>query len=182
MRSVLRVWLLLLLTGCAVPQSQTVNLRHTTQQTNLPEFVNDPKPGVNEALSAPLQKLIYDRNYDAMKDILTHDPAIVREEMLRRLSPEQPMSLRLIAAAVLVLKNDENGRQFFITQAKVPQDLGDLYVTLHHLFWSAEWLTGSRVDWSSESPARNHRSELRHRSAMMDLVVEPAKLNHLRNL
>ena len=148
MRSVLRVLLLLLLTGCAVPQSQSVNLPHTTQQAKLPEFVNDPQPGINEDLAAPLQKLIYDRNYAAMKDILKQDPAVVREEMLKRLSPAQPMSLRLIAAAVLVLNNDENGRQFFIAQSKVPQDLGDLYVTLHHLFWSAEYLTGSKVDWS----------------------------------
>src|SRR6185369_8676785 len=106
MRSVLRVLLLLLLTSCAVPQSQSVNLPHTTQQAKLPEFVNDPQPGINEDLAAPLQKLIYDRNYAAMKDILKQDPAVVREEMLKRLSPAQPMSLRLIAAAVLVLNND----------------------------------------------------------------------------
>ena len=148
MRSVLRILLLLLLTACAVPQSQTVNLPHTTQQTKLPEFVNEAKPGINEDLAAPLQKLIFDGNYGAMETILKHDPGVVREEMLKRLSPDQPMSLRLIAAAVLILKNDENGRQFFLTQSKVSQDLGDLYVTLHHLFWSADYLTESKVDWS----------------------------------
>jgi HEAT repeat protein len=146
MRSVLRLLLLLLLTGCTVPQ--TANLPHTTEQTKLPEFVNDPRPGTNEDIAAPLQKLIFDRNYNAMEEILKQDATVVREEMLKRLSPSQPMSLRLIAAAVLVLKNDENGRQFFIVQAKVPQDLGDLYVTLNHLVWSAEWLTGSKADWS----------------------------------
>jgi HEAT repeat protein len=148
MRSVLRLFLLLLLTSCAVPQSQTANLPHTIQQTKLPEFVNDPQPGINEDLAAPLQKLIFENNYNAMKEILKHDAAVVREEMLKRLSSSQPMSLRLIAAGVLVLKNDENGRQFFIAQAKVPEDLGDLYVTLNHLVWSAEYLTGSKVDWS----------------------------------
>jgi len=170
MRAVLRVLLLLLLTGCAVPQSQIASLPYSTQQTKLPEFVNDPQPGINEDFAAPLQKLIYDRNYWAMKDILKQDAAVVREEMLKRLSPAQPMSLRLIAAAVLVVNNDENGRQFFIAQSKDPQDLGDLYVTLHHLFWSAAYLTGSKVDWSWAEDfmieALQNRTRINLRSAL----------------
>ena len=95
MRSVLRLFLLLLLTSCAVPQSQTVNLPHTTQQTKLPEFVNDPQAGINEDLAAPLQKLIFENNYNAMKEILKHDAAVVREEMLKRLSSSQPPQLEI---------------------------------------------------------------------------------------
>jgi HEAT repeat protein len=148
MRSVLQVLLFLLLTGCAVPQSQTVSLPHTTQETKLPEFVNEPEYGLNEDIAAPLQKLIYYRNYKAIEEILKHDAAVVREEMLKRLSPDQPMSLRLVAAAVLVLKNDEEGKKFFIAQSKVPQELGDLYVTLNALRWTTDPSTGSKVNWS----------------------------------
>ena len=58
MRSVLRALLLLLLTGCAVPQSQAASLPYSTQQTKLPEFVNDPKPGINEDLAKALKEII----------------------------------------------------------------------------------------------------------------------------
>jgi HEAT repeat protein len=119
-----------------------------SQHLKLPEFEDDPVYGVNEDIMAPRQKLIFYRNYDAIKEILKHDPVVVREEMGRRLEASQPISLRLLAAAVLVLKNDDLGKQFFLAHAKTMDDLGDLYVTLKSLAWSSEWLTGSAGDLS----------------------------------
>ena len=143
---------LLLLTplfvDCKSSASRAAPSFRPSQHLTLPEFVDDPVYGVNEDIRAPRQKLIFYRNYDAIKEILKHDPAIVREEMGRRLGASQPISLRLLAAAVLVLKNDDLGKQFFLAHAKSLDDLGDLYVTLKSLAWSSEWLTGSDADLS----------------------------------
>jgi HEAT repeat protein len=136
----------------------------------LPEFADDPVYGVNEDIMAPRQKLIFYRNYDAIKEILKYDPAAVREEMGRRLEASQPMSLRLLAAAVLVLKNDDLGKQFFLAHAKNLDDLGDLYVTLKSLAWSSEWLTGSAADlsWAEDLmiDALQNRTQLDRKNAM----------------
>jgi len=168
MRLVLRVLMFLLLSGCT--QSHTLNLTHRTQQSELPEFVNEPEYGTNEDIAAPLQKLIYYRNYNAIEEILKHDATVVREEMLNRLSPDRPMSLRLIAAAVLVLKNDEEGRRFFIAQSKVPQYLGDLYVTLNALRWTTDPSNGTKVNWSWAEDfmieALQNRTRINRRAAM----------------
>lgn len=137
MRSVLRVFALVLLAGCGLQQSVPVDRPHATQQIKLPEFVDEPEYGTNESIAAPRQKLIYSRNINAVDEILKQDSGVVREEMLKRLSSSQPMSLRLIAAATLVLKNDEEGKKFFITQSKISHDLGDLYVTLNNLAWTS---------------------------------------------
>jgi HEAT repeat protein len=148
MRLLLGLFLLTLLTGCTFSQSQPPTTSHTPYDLKLPEFVDDPVYGLNEDIAAARQKLIFYRNFDAMEEILKHDSALVRHEMQNRLSPDHPMSLRFIAAAVLVLKDDRLGKQFFIDQSKQPQDLGDLYVTLNHLAWSAETLTSSKADLS----------------------------------
>ena len=144
MKSLLCVFVVSLLTGCAISQSEP----RLIPPVNLPAFVDEPEYRPNENLSAPRQKLIFIRNVDAMEEILKHDSAVVRPEMLRRLSQDQPMSLRLIAAAVLVLKNEEEGKQFFIAQSKIPHAIGDVYVTFNALAWSAKGLTGSEADLS----------------------------------
>jgi HEAT repeat protein len=140
-----RVFVLMLLVGCGLPPSAPIDPPHVTQQTKLPEFVNEPDYNNNASIVAPTQQLILFRNLDAIKEIVKHDSATVHDEMLRRLSPGQPMSLRLIAAAVLMLKNDEEGRKFFLTQSKVPQDLGDLYVTF-------TFFASTTDDWPKPSP------------------------------
>lgn len=137
MALLLRLFVLLLLVGCGLQPSATIDSPHATQQIKLPEFVDKPEYGVNEDLSAPRQKLIYRRNGAAMDEILKNDAAVVHEEMVKRLAPTQPMSLRLVAAATLVLTNDEEGKKFFIAQSKIPQNVGDLYVTLNYLAWTA---------------------------------------------
>ena len=48
----------------------------------------------------------------------------------------------------MVLKNEEEGKQFFIAQSKVPHAIGDVYVTFNALAWSAKGLTGSEADLS----------------------------------
>lgn len=119
-----------------------------TQQLKLPEFVDDPVYAGNEDIMAPRQKLIFFRNYGAIEEILKYDPAVVREQMRRRLEASQPRSLRFLAAAVLVLKNDDLGKQFFLTHARISEDLGDLYITLKNLALSSESLTGCVADLS----------------------------------
>ncbi len=138
----------LALAGCGDYQSKAAHEPDQSQQVSLPEFVDDPAHGLNEDFAAPRQKLIYYRNYDAIKDILMRDPSIVRQEMGKRLAATRPISLRLLAAAVLVFEKDERGRQFFVAQAGVTENLGDLYVTLNHVAWSAESLTGAEADLS----------------------------------
>jgi HEAT repeat protein len=140
-----RVFVLMLFVGCGVPPSAPVVPPHKTQQIKLPEFVNEPDYNNNANIVAPTQQLILFRNLDAIKEIVKHDSATVHDEMLRRLSPSQPMSLRLIAAAVLMFKNDEEGRKFFLAQSKVTQDLGNLYVTFTFFFRSTD-------GWPKPSP------------------------------
>jgi len=100
-----------------------------------------------------------------MKEILKQDPILVREEMLKRLSPAQPMSLRLLAATVLIFKNDEDGQKFFIAQSRIHKDLGDLYVTFDHLVWTAKWLPEPKVDlsWAEDM--------------MIEAVQDPTRIN-----
>ena len=135
----------LLLTGCGPSQPAP---SHLSQKIKLPEFVDEPEYLPNEDIAAPRQRLILVRNVDAMEEILKQDSGVVRDEMRRRLSQDQPMSLRLIAAAVLVLKNEEEGKQFFIAQSKVPRGLGDVYVTFNAMAWSGKELTGVEADLS----------------------------------
>src|SRR6266496_2155007 len=159
-----------LLVDCKSSASRAAPSFRPSQHLTLPEFVDDPVYGVNEDIRAPRQKLIFDRNYDAINEILKHDPAVVREEMGRRLEASQPISLRLLAAAVLVLKNDDLGKQFFLVHAKNPNDLGDLYITLKSLAWSSEWLTGSAGDlsWAEDLmiEALQNRTQVNQKDAL----------------
>lgn len=167
MRLLLCVFVVSFIVSCGASQS---DLSHTTQQIKLPEFVDDPEYRPNEDIRAPRQKLIYFRNLDAMHEIFRHDATLVRKEMVRRLSPDRPMSLRLIAATVLALKNDEQGKQFFIAQSKIPQGLGDVYVTFDHLVGSAKALTGSETDlqWAEDMmvEALQNRTRVNRREAL----------------
>ena len=183
MKSLLCVLVVSLLIGCGVSRSEP----HTIQQVKLPEFVDDPdsrRP--NEELGAPRQKLIYFRNLDAMHEIFRHDTTLARQEMARRLSPDQPMSLRLIAATVLALKNDEQGKQFFIEQAKIPQGLGDVYVTFDHLAGSAKALTGSEADlsWAEDLmiEALQNRTLVSKREALQSSIDYSNQMIEIRDL
>ena len=100
-------------------------------------------------LATPRQELVFDRNYDSIKEILKRDSTHVREEMARRIGSSQPMSLRLLAAAVLVFKNDDQGKQFFQSQAKaIDNHLDDVYVTLSQIDISGRYLNGTDADMS----------------------------------
>ena len=146
------LFLLTLVAGCGFSRLEASAPLQSAQQVNLPEFVDDPVYRANEDIMAPRQKLIFYRNYDAIEEILKHDPAVVREAMSRRLEASQPRSLRLLAAAVLVLEKDNEGRQFFLNQARITEHVGDLYVTFDHIVWATESLTGSKPDlsWAEE--------------------------------
>ena len=169
--------MMVLLTGFVLSQSESLNVFHPTQQIKLPEFVDEPAYRGNDSLLAPTQQLIFVRNFEAIKEILKNDSALVRREMRSRLSPDQPMSLRLIAAAVLVLKNDEQGRQFFVDQSKIPQDLGNSYVTLNQLAWSAETLTGSDIDLSWAEDLMIEALQNRTRVVRQDALRFPANFS-----
>ncbi len=84
-----------------------------------------------------------------MGEILKRDSTLVREEMIRRLDSSQPMSLNLLAAAVLVFKNADQGKQFFQSQASVIDNhLDDVYVTLSQIDISGRYLNGTDADMS----------------------------------
>ena len=119
------------------------------QTIRLPEFIDDPAPQINMDLATPRQELVYERNYKAIAEILKGDSTLVREEMARRLSSDQPLSLKLLAAAVLVFKNDDLGKQFFQSHARViGNHLDDLYVTLSHIDISWPYLSGTAANMS----------------------------------
>jgi hypothetical protein len=105
--------------GCGSPSLRATHLRTSYQHVELPEFIDDPAPQMNMDLATPRQQLVFYRNYDSIKEILKRDSTRVREEMARRLGSSQPMALRLLAAAVLVFKNADQGKQFFQSQARV---------------------------------------------------------------
>ena len=160
----------LALAGCGCSQPVATQASGQARQVNLPEFVDDPACGLNAEIGAPRQQGIYDRNYDAIKEIHKYDASIVRQEMEKRLVAARPISLRLLAAAVLVLKGDERGRQFFIAQSKSAEHLGDLYITLDKVAWSAEPLTESEADlsWAEDlmMEALQNRTRVNRRDVM----------------
>jgi HEAT repeat protein len=160
----------LALAGCGFSQPMAAKAPDQAREVNLPEFVDDPVTRLNAEIGAPRQQGIYDRNYDAIKDILTYDASTVRQEMGKRLVAARPISLRLLAAAVLVLEGDERGRQFFIAQSRITENLGDLYVTLDNVAWSAEPRTGSQPDlsWAEDLmiEALQNRTRVNRRDVM----------------
>lgn len=183
MKSLLWLLVVSLLVGCGVSQSEP----HIIQQVKLPEFVDDAEyRRPNEELAAPRQKLIYFRNLDAMHELFRHDTTLMRQEMVRRLAPDQPMSLRLIAATVLALKNDEQGKQFFIAQSKIPQGLGDVYVTFDHLAGSAKALTGSEADlsWAEDLmiEALQNRTRVSKREALQSRINSSDRMIEIREM
>src|SRR5688572_26653232 len=99
-------------TGCGSSSLRATQLRTSYQGIELPEFIDDPAPQTNMDLATPRQELVFYRNYGSIKEILKRDSALVREEMAGRAGSSQPMSLRLLAAAVLVFKNADQGKQF----------------------------------------------------------------------
>jgi HEAT repeat protein len=160
----------LALAGCGFSQPVATQASGQARQVNLPEFVDDPACSLNAETGAPRQQGIYDRNYDAIREIHKYDASTVRQEMGKRLVTSRPLSLRLLAAAVLVLKGDERGRQFFIAQSKSAEHLGDLYITLDKVAWSAEPLTGSEADlsWAEDLmiEALQNRTRVNRRDVM----------------
>ena len=89
-----------LFSGCGSPSLRATQLRTSYQDIELPEFIDDPAPQTNMDLATPRQELVFYRNYGSIKEILKSDSTRVREEMARRAGSSQPMSLRLLAAAV----------------------------------------------------------------------------------
>lgn len=171
-----------LLIDCKNSASKAADSDLRSAQANLPEFADDPVYGPNEDIMAPRQKLIYYRNYDAIKEILKCDPVIVREEMGRRLVRPQPTSLRFLVAAVLVLENDDRGKQFFLTHSGIMNDLGDLYITFSQLVWSAESLTGSQLDLSWAEDLMVEAVQNRTQVNFSDALHFPPNINMSRRI
>src|ERR1051325_1389297 len=107
---------------------------------------------------------------------------IVREEMAKRLGQDAPMSLRLLAAAVLVFENDDRGKEFFRTHARViDTDLDDLFVTLDHIDMSWRGLKGADSDltWAEDLmvDALQNRTELDRKKTLH----APDRMNFVDN-
>jgi HEAT repeat protein len=135
--------------SCVASSIRPNGLRAGLPQTDLPEFIDDPAHITNMDLSTPRQEMVYERNYGAIIEILKHDSTVVREEMARRLNSKQSMPLKLLAAAVLVLENDDRGKQFLQSQASVIEsELEDVYVTLSEVDLSGPFLNDTDVDMS----------------------------------
>jgi len=137
--------------GCSYSSSRATESRASAQDANLPEFIDDatPRPGINVDPDPPRQEVIFSRNYASIKEILRRDSTLVREEMIRRLGSNQPMSLRLLAAAVLVFKNVDQGKRFLQSQAReINNNLDDVYITLSEIDSSGHYLNGTDTDMS----------------------------------
>lgn len=158
-------------TGCVNSPSRPPELRTGRQQQELPEFIDDPARQVNMDLSTPRQELVFDRNYDVIQEILKRDSTLVSEEMVRRLDSSRRVSLKLLAAAVLVFKNNDRGKQFLQSQARViDNNLDDLYVTLSKIDISGKYLNGTDADmsWAEDLmiEALQNRTQLDRREAL----------------
>jgi HEAT repeat protein len=157
--------------GCGSASIRGTQLPASHQYIELPEFVDDPAPQTNMDLDTPRQKLVFYRNYGSILEILKSDSTHVRKEMVRRADSSQPMSLRLLAAAVLVFKNDPQGKQFFQSQARVIDNhLDDVYVTLSRIDISGPYLNGTAADmsWAEDLmlEAIQNRTQLNRREAL----------------
>ena len=172
-----KLWLLclsfftLLTNGCGALPLVATELPPASAQTHLPEFVDDPAHQTNMDPATPRQELVFDRNWGAMAEILKADSTLVREEMAGRLSSNQPLSLKLLAAAVLVFKNNDLGKHFFQSHARViGNHLDDLYVTLSHIDISGPFLNGTAADmsWAEDLmvEALQNRTQLNRREAL----------------
>jgi HEAT repeat protein len=157
--------------GCGSPSFRATQFRTSYQDIELPEFIDDPAPQTNMDLATPRQQLVFYRNYDSIKEILKRDSTRVREEMARRASSSQPIALRLLAAAVLVFTNADQGKQFFQSQARVIDNhLDDVYVTLSQIDISGRYLNGTDSDmsWAEDLmvEALQNRTQLNRREAL----------------
>lgn len=83
-------------------------------QTTVPEFVENTRPFMNSSRTEPLQQYILVNNHEALDTTFRLDREAVKLEMRRRVGDESyPRRLRNLAAAVLVVRNDEVGRNYF---------------------------------------------------------------------
>ncbi|HZE71463.1 MAG TPA: HEAT repeat domain-containing protein [Pyrinomonadaceae bacterium] len=157
--------------SCGNSPLRLTKLPTSYQDVKLPDFVDDPAPQTNMDLATPRQQLVFYRNYASIEEILKRDSTLVVEEMARRLSGNQPMSLKLLAAAVLVFKNADKGNQFFQSQVRVIDNhLDDVYVTLSQIDISGQYLNGTDANmvWAEDLmvEALQNRTQLDRREAL----------------
>lgn len=129
MMRVSTIVLLIALCSSACAQQQ-----QTSQAVSVPEFVDDTRQFVAASMREPLQEYVWANNYKALDTVFKLDWATVRPEMVRRVSDESyPRRLRNLAAAVLMVRNDDAGRSFFMRQFE------NLAVENVDVYWIVGW-------------------------------------------
>jgi hypothetical protein len=88
-------------------------VRDSNVLLDIPAFVdNTTDRGINAPPFEHLQEIVWKNNIPALHKIAQLDREAVRKEMIRRVNDEQyPMRLRNLAAAILLVRNDDTGRK-----------------------------------------------------------------------
>ena len=105
-----------------------------SKAASVPEFVDDTQRFVAASMHEPLQEYVWANNFKALDTAFKLDRETVRLEMMRRASDESyPRRLRNLAAAVLMVRNDDAGRNYF------KQQFQTLAVENVDVYWIVGW-------------------------------------------
>ena len=123
---------LVCINGCV---RQTGGAKSEPKNTvSVPEFTENTQPFLASHGQEPLQQYIWVNNREALLSIFKLDSESVRREMVRRVSDETyPLRLRNLAAAVLMVRNENAGRDYFKRQ------LETLAASNVDVYWLIGW-------------------------------------------
>lgn len=120
----------------------------------VPEFVDDVRRIPAASLLEPVQLYVCANNSEALRSIFKLDAEMVRREMVRRVSDESyPRRLRNLAAAVVMLRNDAVGRDYFKRQVEtLGIHMVDVYYLIgwYGLFGNRETSEHPDMQWAEE--------------------------------
>lgn len=157
-------------------------------QVTVPEFVENTRPFLNSSRQEPIQQYLWVNNYKALETIFQKDREAVRLEMSRRVQDESyPRRLRNLAAVVLVVRNDEVGRNYFRGHLQeIDAGIVDAYWILG---WYAQYGTRETEEYPDMSWAEDLMIEALQDKRMLSRdeicrchMIEEQKLVEVREL
>jgi HEAT repeat protein len=108
--------------------------REPKNTVSVPEFTENTRRFLASHGQEPIQQYIWVNNQEALLSIFKLDSELVRREMIRRVSDETyPLRLRNLAAAVLMVRNENAGRDHFKRQ------LETLATSNVDVYWLIGW-------------------------------------------
>ena len=110
----------------ASSDGKAAEVRQKTGNDVVPEFYDNTRRTTNANPMEPLQAFVRINNAAPLSAVFQMNREVVRREMVRRTSdPSCPRRLRNLAAGLLMIRNDETGRDYFRKQCENPDlDIG----------------------------------------------------------